>query len=397
MWLTHQGKNCIELDSQVFNKLLTFYPEERLLERRVLSDAVKNDHISLGDLQTEADVNFIPWQMFLLNFENLGRQLERIESNRSDKIRITQYGRRAGQPGANPNRLIDRYIRAQTFLTTTTNFPSNTYVGSLEGRTLNESVNHIIDHFNINRNTFWGRPTKEDANDYLKAAVEERNINVATGTAAGRLVPTSENHKNLYKNVSGFCLKDESVPFIFVNANMSSEEEPVGRQIYTLVYMLTLIGLGDFTLASHWHLRGMSRNQGSGNNNLAHRITSEFLMPSAMLEKYRNEVITDEVVKELSGYHKITSSAVLFRLRLERYITQRELEALTPPPFVKPPSQVRSPHIETAVKKFNGKLVFEAVNSAFRAGTITANQAQYIFFGRIGRPSWRQFRARMNI
>lgn len=396
MWLTHRNKRCVEIDDRVFKRLLTFYPEEDLLSRTVPSAALASGEISKAALQQEARTLFIPWQMFLLTRENLRRQLRKIESHRKDKLRVAKLSSRPGADGPTSNRLIDRYIRSQTFLVSSGDYARNTYAGMLKGKSVLEAVDTIATYFEIDREHFWTRSTKESALEYLVRQIEHHQINVALGSSESRLVPSSKNHRLLYRNISGFCLRDVHVPFIFVNMNLSDDEEPVGRRIYTLVYLVVLVGLNVFTVTRDWRPGRTPSGSQRPYWRLAHDIASEFLLPKADIDPYRRQRITAEVVREISSKHKLTPTATLFRLWKERCITKEEKDALTQP-WVRRPSKARSPHIDTAVRKLNGALVYAAVNSAYALRRITQNQAQYILFGRITRRTWREFRARVDI
>lgn len=396
MWLTHRNIRCVEIDERVFERLLSFYPEENLLTRSIPSAALAHGEIKKGDLQREANTLFIPWQMFMLKWENLLRHLKRIETNRKDKIRIGQLSTRPGAEGATPNRLIDRYIRSQNFLVSHGAYPRNGYIGALRGKSISSSVESLISHFDFKRQDFWDKSTKERALEYIVDRIEHRQINVALGGSEARLVPSSRNHRLLYKNLSGFCLRDEKVPFIFVNMNMADKEEPAGRRIYTLVYLLVLVGLDIFTITRDWRPGHAPSGRGRSYLRTAHDITSEFLLPTTSIDPYRGKKITLETVTVLSAQHKLTPTATLFRLWKEKCITKEERDALTQPTVLRK-SRARSPHIENAVRKINGALVYSAVNAACAASRITPNQAQYILFGRVRRKMWWAYRARVGI
>jgi hypothetical protein len=353
--------------------------------------AIESDEISKSDLIAEAETLFIPWQMFLLTPSNLTKHLRRIEKNRADKINVKQLAHRAGFEGQTPYRLIDRYIRAQTFLLSHQSFSPNAFCNSLSGKTTQQAVTAISSHFNIDRDAFWNRRTKELARDYLIEKLTQHQVNVAIGSSDARLMPSSDNHRKLYKNISGFCLKDDRVPFIFINANLSDYEEPIGRQIYTTLYLLALIGLGYYTLTRDWR---PGKTSGAGNTYFrsAHRIASEFLFPTAELEKYRGKPISKETISSISNRFKLTPTAVAFRLHQDGLIGADETEKITPEPFKKSGGP-RTPRIDRTVRRLNGSLVVNAVNASFGRNRITQNQAQYILFGRIRRKLWRDYRA----
>lgn len=396
MWLIHRGKRCLELDERVFRRLLSFYPEENLLERPVLARALERGEIKKAHLQLEANINFIPWQMFLLTRTRLQHHLRWIERERKDKIQVAQISSRSGSAGPTPYRLIDRYIRTQNFLIGRGGLKPNRFNGSLVGLETAEAVAAIEKHFGIDRAALWSKSTKERALEYLVERTESGQVNVALGASEARLVPSSKNHRALYKNVSGFCIKDARVPFVFVNMNMADEEEPVGRRLYTLLLLVTLIGLGVYAVTRDWRPGRTPARAREPYLPIAHRIVSEFFIPIAALDAYRGRRITPAIIDELAGKHKLTPSAVIFRLWKDKFITTDERDALTQP-SVLIKSRARSPRIETAVRKVNGGLVVSAVNAAFSGGAITPNQAQYILFGRVRRPTWQKYRAAMGL
>jgi hypothetical protein len=396
MWLTHRNRRCVELDERVFERLLTFYPEEELLSRPVLAEALARGEIKKTDLIAEADKHFIPWQMFLLTWANLGKHLRRIEKERLDKIQIGELSKRAGAKGPPPYRLIDRYIRAQNFLVGNGTYKANPFNNALRGKTVEDAVSEIERRFGIDRAVFWGKSQKEKALEYLIARFEAGQINVALGTSEARLVPSTKNHRTLYKNISGFCLKSPKVPFAFVHMNMTDEEEPAGRRIYTLVLLIALIGLGIYTVSRDWRPGRTRASGGTGYSPTAHAIASMFLLPSSAVDRYRSRKITPEVVKEISDFYKLTPTAAIYRLWKDKVITREEMDALRGPSVLKK-GRARSPHIENAVRKLNGGLVVSAVNGAYAAKSITQNQAQYVLFGRVRRKLWRNYRVRVGI
>lgn len=50
MWITHRNRRCTEIDDWVFCRLLSFYPEEELLSRSVLSKALAQRAYATGKI-----------------------------------------------------------------------------------------------------------------------------------------------------------------------------------------------------------------------------------------------------------------------------------------------------------------------------------------------------------
>jgi len=397
MWITNYKKKCVEIEDDVFKDLLSFYPEEKLIHRPKFSEALGKDSISYRDLKSEAETLFIPWQMFFLEKTKLETQLKNIEQNRADRITTSFLSKRSGRSGSFSARLVDRFIRTQNFLVSNGSFSVNNFNKSLSGLNISEAVKSILSHFTIDMNIFRKQPTVAKAIDYLIACISKGNINVARGTTAHGLMPSTKNHRMLYKNMSGFCLKDDKVPFIYLSTNEVVGEEAVGRQVYTLVYLLTLIGLDIYSFAVN--AKSVVRvPNGDARTQLANAITSELLIPKKELEIYRGKKITWDDVKSISLDFKVTPRAVLFRLKKDVFITAYEHDLLlNRNPFIPKTQRMNGPRVETSVKKLSGDLVFNSANSLTKVGTLRPIQAQIILFGKPDSIKWREYRTSMGI
>ncbi|HEY9481199.1 MAG TPA: hypothetical protein VIR98_03165 [Candidatus Paceibacterota bacterium] len=387
----------MEIEDAVFSGLLSFYPEERLLNREKFAAAKRDGVISFSELKSESETLFIPWQMFFLNSTKLKKQLNNIESNRADKISLSFMSRRPGRRGAFSMRLIDKFVRIQSFLTLNSSFPINQFPGSLKDLSVPDSVNKILEYFSIDIEFFRTRRTVKMAIDYLIDCLAKKNINVAQGTTAYGLMPRTESHAPLYKNLSGFCLKDARVPFIYLSTNEVSDEEPVGRQIYTLIYLISMIGLDIYSLAikakSVIKIAGGDRR-----SNLANEITSELLMPKEKMEEYRHRNVTQDDLKAMCLKYKVTPRAALYRLKKERIINQQEYDDLIEEnPYIPSPPPPNGPKLETSVKKLVGELVFGVTNNLVGNKTISPVQAQIIMFGRPDTRKWIGYRSNLGI
>ena len=148
MILKHGTTEAIELDDEVFNTLLSFYPEEKLVEYRLFKGPMEKGSITISELKDASEKIHIPWQMFLLNKDNLQRELKNIEDNRLDKFprAILSIHKRKGVGSITSKRIIDRQIRIQAFVTSQLpdNFSCN-FIGSLKNKTIEQAVEYIIE------------------------------------------------------------------------------------------------------------------------------------------------------------------------------------------------------------------------------------------------------------
>lgn len=398
--LTVNKKQSVEIENAVVAKILGMYPEEKLIARPIFQDAFTSDSIEYKDLKEESDKILIPWQMFLLDSRNLKKELDHIEKMRADKISSKLIAKRTGVGGVTSKRIIDRLIRLQNFITTANILPTNTFCGSLVGKSSTDAVTHILSYFDIDINKFRGYKNKSSALSYLLGKIEGKYVNVSQGVLTNKMLP----HRlvvdsSIYKNTSGFVIKDEKIPFIFLPSEINPDEVE-GRQIYTLIYLVVLIGLNeyDFFIEKNFKTKALSAKS---KQKKIYAITSELLLPSAVTETMRGTLVTSTVRDNLASDYKITPTAVVVTLRIRKVIsTKAEYEALLPPPYV--PSKTsthfsRTPKIETSVKKFCGVYSFESVNAGIKSGQLSSTQAQYLLFGAVNKKNFKKYRDGLNL
>ena len=398
MWVTANNEKAAEIDSVVVKKILGMYPEEKLAERPVFQNAFDNDLIEFRSLRNESDKVLIPWQMFLLNLKNLNTELKKIEAQRIDRISSKLLSKRKGLGDTTSKRIIDRLIRLQNFICDNNQLPLNAFCGSLKSKTDDEAVAHIISYFGIDLTEFR-KKNKADALKYLIARIEVQNINISQGVLANKMLPTWQVVNNtIYKNTSGFVIKDDSLPFIFLPSEINPDETD-GRQIYTLIYLLVVIGLDQYSffLEKDFKAKAVAA---TGALAKIHRITSKLLLPVEETAKLNGTTITAQIRDDLAATYKITASAVVVTLRIRNVIkTKAEYTALLPAPMgsVKKSGHVRSPAIETSVKKFCGKHSFDFINAGIKSASITNVQAQYLLLGAVNKKNFKNYRTRLKI
>lgn len=398
MWITANNKDATEINDSVILRVLNLYPEEKLETRPIFQDAFINGRMSFADLKSESEKILIPWQMFFLTEANLNAQMIHIDTQRAHKVSPKLVSKRKGKGDVTSKRIIDRLIRQQNFLKSLNTIPRNLFCGSLKGAHTQKAVLDILSYFDIDRVALWRYSGKGTALEYLIRKIEAKNINVSRGVLTNKLLPNWQVvASDVYRSTSGFVIKDDCVPFVFLPSEINPDEVE-SRQIYTLVYLLVIIGLGqyDYFLSKNFTAKMIGNTRMSAR---IHNITSELLMPREEIDKFRGQKITIALRDNLADKFKVSPSALAITLLIRGIITKPEYEALKPPPFTpkKRTTPMRSPKISTSVEKFCGQISYSVINSAIQKGTLPSIQAQYLIFGAVNKKGYRKYRNELSI
>ncbi len=393
MRLLINGQFATDLDDGTFERVLNIYPEEEFAKRKLVAEALHKREIEYQVLKAEAAKMILPWQMFFLDRPAVDAELTRIESLRH-KVATKVAAKRAGRGNVTSRRILDRLIRCQTYITDNHALPKNKFCGSLKGRSVDDAVERICRDLDINMSFFRSR-NKEGALAYLIEKIEAGQINVCQGVLANKILPALSDSRSVYKNTSGFVIRDDSVPFIFIPSEVSPDERE-GRQIFTLLYLLVLIGLEAYEYQIEKDFK-ISMLSAAGRQKTAYSIVAEFLLPAAVTEPLRGIAVTADARDKLARQYKLTPSAVVLILRKRGILDQREYNSLLPPTAPPVKSKGRTPSIELSVRKFNGKYAFDYVNRDFAAAKITPVQTQYLLFGSINKSGFRKYRSKLGI
>lgn len=386
-----------EIDDRTFVSLLNIYPEETLMERKVFRIAREKGYIRLSQLKEECEKILIPWQFFLVEHADLESILEHIENERVDKVSSKLLSKRQGAGNTTSRRIIDRLIRCQNFIISDQDLPNNDFCGSLKGMTIVDCVKHIRDVFDIQSSRLRSLSKKSDALDYLVGKVEDKNINVSLGVLDNnKILPTIDTAKNVYKNTSGFIIHDKKIPFIFI-PSAANPDEPSARQIYTIIYLLVLIGLDapQYYIEKDFKIAALSVGS---EESLAHDVTGELLLPSSEFNELQSEDISKQYIADLSSTYKITPTAAIVILRKRGVISYSQYTSLLEDfaritqSSVKSSGLRKTPLISTSSRKFNGKYVIEKINDRIRDKSLNRIQAQYLLFGRVNKKNFRRYR-----
>jgi len=391
-----RGKDSIDIQDEVLSRIFGLYPEERLLERPVLKKAVESGSLEFTSFKQECNKVSMSWQMFLLDSDKLGKELAHIESLRH-KVIGTVVAKRKGLGDKTSRRILDRLIRCQNYIAEHGGFAKNSFCGSLKNSGVLAAAGKITSHFGIDASVF-GQKSKAEALTHLVDKVESKQINVCQGVLANKMLPALPGSRTVYKNTSGFAMRNDKVPFIFIPSEINPDEKD-GRQIYTLLYLVVRIGLDAYEYFLDKDLAA-SILGAKGEERRIHDIVGEIVLPTSKTDELRGVMITGEIRDDLARDRKITPSAVVNILRKRGLIkTEEEYEALLPLPFVPRPDNrhPRTPAIQNSVKKFNGRHVYETANREIKSGALKAIPAQYLLFGAVNKKNFLGYRKNLSL
>lgn len=150
---------------------------------------------------------------------------------------------------------------------------------------------------------------------------------------------------------SGMTIRDPKVPYIFMaGGNHGEDEDPTGRQLFTLALFSVMIGRKVFRAVT------MDTTSLMDAPPTEYGIAAEMLMPAALIRVM--DLSSVEAIGTAADVLKVTPSAVVVRahnLKLMSWeVAGGHLRDLGDAFRAKPKSQARSPLPVNAVRKYNG-------------------------------------------
>lgn len=343
----------------------------------------------------------IPWQLFFLTQDKLDDTIVKINDKRKAKFDKKLLASRANTSEWSVSlRIADRLIAlqefAQEFVTA-----NNAFCGALKGLHRDEWAKFIIDYFEIDT-SILSSGNKGKTLDRLIAYVEAKDIRVARGVLDNNnmFLPVAKTIRQVYRKSSGFVVKDDRVPYIFL-PNELNDNETSGRQILTLLVLLCLIGNDQYDLALSGELELII--QGKKKLQQAFGVATDILLPFSATKRYDGTNITASIVDELSGRYMLTPSAVIVTLRQRGLIatdTQKQklldnIKIASPDGGAKTPK--RAANIDNAIKKWCGGATAGDIIGAIEVKSLGSIQAQYLIFGRVDKLRFARFKAKVGI
>jgi Zn-dependent peptidase ImmA (M78 family) len=390
MRLSVNGHPSVVIDDSVAKIILGVYPEEELAERPVFKDGFQGKMTDIEKFKEECRKISIPWQMFLLEIDNLTKEIEKIENNRQHKFSAKYIAKRRGEGNTPSLRIIDRLIRAQNFLDAHSNFEDNIFCGSLKTMTAAAAAQKIATHFGVDR-LWFRRKKKAKALEYIIDRISAGRINICIGVLKNGILPELSESKAIYKSASGFVLKDSKVPFMFIPGETNPDEKE-GRQIFTIIFLTALIGLDAYDTHIDKDFK-TSMLSSSGTEGTAYAIASEFLVPWAETQQLKGTTIDEDVRDDLASKYCITPSAIIVILRKRKIISQQEYESLLPQKSapINGRQHGQTPKVEKSAEKFVGKYVYSTINTCLRKQTLMPVAAQYLIFGAVNKKKFKEY------
>jgi hypothetical protein len=387
-------KYICDIEDSVLVELLSIYPEENLLKRKIFSSAILDGDISIEELIKESEKIQIPWQFFFLNSKKLMSEITHIEEERKDRCPSKVFlAKRNGFGDHTSKRIIDRIIRLQDFVIKSGGFLINPYVSSIKTRDVSTIADYVNSYFDFE----WEKYREKHKNPettltHLIAKITSNQINICQGTLANHMLPSHSGVTDgLYKNTSGFAALSDKLPFIFLPKDINPDEIQ-SRQIYTLLYLLVGIGVGDVQCLYENKLAYKIKRQ-SGIEWMIHCVVSEILLPKSVTDALKSENITKELVAQFSLKYKLSRLAVVTILLIRKKINQKTFDMIKPDKFIpgkRPGGPINIP-ISSSVRAFCGEIASLVVNSQIKNGGIKSMQAQYLIFGRPRKSTYKEY------
>ncbi len=394
--LKSHGRDVLAIDESSIKKILNIYPDEHLIERNVFMAALQSGELAYTDLRHECETLLIPWQLFLLESAKLDEEIKKIDDKRKAKFDRKLIASRSNTGRGVSLRIADRLIALQEFASTQTN-SANAFGGCLKNLHRDKWPKKIIDYFEIDTSKLKSGK-KQETLEYLINKAEAKNIRVARGVLNNnKLLPIENKVRATYRKSSGFVIRDDKVPYIFLPSEISDNETP-GRQILTLLALLVLVGLEEYDMYITGTLELVVRR-----NRTLRQIygaVSEILLPFDESDKYKGVQVTRSIRDEIAAKFMLTPSAVVVTLRQRDIISDPEYNALLNNIEGAPEGQKnhkRTPRIDTSVQKFCGSSTHVDIISGLKARTLSSINAQYLIFGRIDKLKFEKYKANVGL
>ena len=394
--LKSHGKSVALIDESVMLAILNIYPDEHLADRTFFMKALNEGEMSFSELRNECDKLLLPWQLFVLNPARAAKEVNNIRESRTAKFEKKMIASRTNEGAGVSLRIADRLISLQEYAKEGV-VERNIFVGKLKDLHRDTWASIIMREFGINQAKL--KDVKKDkALEYLIKLIERQNIRVARGVLTNKLLPALKSSRSSYRKSSGFVVKDERVPYIFIPNEITDSESP-GRQILTLLSLLVLIGLDRYDSYITGEFEIVSSSQKIFQH--IYGVVSEILLPYDATEPYKGKEISETIRDTLATTYMLTPSAVVVTLRQRGHIesdaTYQKLLEGTYVGGVSPNSIKRTPRIDTAVNKMCGASTSQQIFEGIRDRSLSATRAQYLIFGRVDKLSFEKYKANVGL
>lgn len=211
--------------------------------------------------------------------------------------------------------------------------------------TVQEDADVLLKALDLDRAEIWGIRNKEAARDLLIRRLEAKQVLVSQSVRG--YMP-----QLLEVKLSGMTVRDTKVPYIFLaGGDHLDDQEPVGRQIFTLTLMAVLIARGIFQPVTY------DANSTAPDPGREYDIVGEILIPAA--ETRQMDLSTLDGIRAAADQFKVTPSAMAVRAMrlkiLEPETVSGFLEDLAVEFRSRTKNQPRQPKPVNAIRKYSGR------------------------------------------
>jgi hypothetical protein len=331
--------------------------------------ALQTRRIALHELIDLARKAEIPYSLFFAPLEVVEAQLDRktVKLLQGVSPETFTVNSRTKIDLRDVELIVKDLLRKQDLLQTHDNtLTRNPIVGLLKKprRTVAEDAEALIFALELDREAIWALGKSETALERIIACLEARGILVSR-SVQGYMPQRVEVH------FSGMTVRHARAPYIFLaGGDHGDNQEPVGRQIFTLILMTVLVARGIFAPVTY---DAQSSAPGPGRE---FDITGEILMPAA--EVKRHIFASLDEVKIAAKRFKVTPTAMTVRAQRLGAITQRTAMAyraeLDKEYSQREKVRFGQPSPFNAVRKYASRGLSVRMLAAVEAGTLTPSE-----------------------
>lgn len=223
----------------------------------------------------------------------------------------------------------------------------------------------LLDVLGMSGDELRAQKTKQAAVELYIERLEANHVLVAR-SVRGYMPQTLDKVK-----FSGMTIRDPKAPYIFLAGGSHGEdEEPAGRQLFTLALLTVLIGRKMFRAVT------MDATALLDAPPPEYVIAAEMLMPETLMQAV--DLSSLEAIQTASDVLKVTPSALVVRAQnlklMEWDVAGEHLRELGESFRGRPKPSARSPKPVNAVRKYNGRRFTRAMLTAVDEGEMSAGE-----------------------
>lgn len=361
------GGTITQIDAEVFELL---FDNSTVRNYKPYTSALTSGEITFGDLVALARKAQIPYPLFFAPKTVVIAQIDLKTKKLLQGVRKGTFSlnSRATVELADVELIVKDLIRKQELVKKyDPTLRRNAIVGLLKKSRGTPALDAqaLLSALNLTTEAIHGTKNKERAAELLIGSLEDAHILVSR--SVNGFMPQTL-HKAKF---SGLTVRDAKVPYIFLTGGShGEEEEPAGRQVFTLALLAVLVARRVFMPVT------MDARRIKATPKHEYSIVAEMLMPSALLREAPLTTLDD--VTAVAEQFKVTPSAIVVRaahLRLmDRTAADDYLVELARAFAARSKPQPRSPKTVNAMRKYNGREFSVRMIDALDRGRLTPKE-----------------------